>query len=114
MFFASIKNEYVKKTNSTANSPARRNEGNNAIQVSESTRTSALTPYAVLQVREPSASGLRGFAERASRTRSDISLITNPNADEAAIKMMRIGRYPSSGDPVSSAPKTPARIKRMP
>jgi hypothetical protein len=114
MFFASIKNEYVTNTNSTANSTIRRNEGNSAMQATERTRSSALTQCAVLHVMEPSASGLRGFTERASRTRSDISLITKPKADEAAIKMIRIVREPFSGDAVSSAPKTPARVKRMP
>jgi hypothetical protein len=63
---------------------------------------------------EPSASGFRGFTERASRTLSEISLITKPKADEAVIKMVSSTSELLKGDAVSSAPKTPENIKRMP
>jgi hypothetical protein len=63
---------------------------------------------------EPSASGFRGFTERASRIISEISLITNPKADETAINMVSSTSELLKGDAVRSAPKTPASIKRMP
>jgi len=45
---------------------------------------------------------------------SDISLITKPNADEAAIKTRRTRSSLSRGSSVIRAPKIPARRKRMP
>jgi hypothetical protein len=45
---------------------------------------------------------------------SEISLITKPNADETAVKMMRIISELSRGDVVISAPKIPVSSQRMP
>jgi hypothetical protein len=44
---------------------------------------------------------------------SDISLITKPNADEAAMKTRRTASSMSRGISVSSAPKIPAMRKRI-
>jgi hypothetical protein len=63
---------------------------------------------------EPSASGLRGFSERASSALSEISLMTNPNAEDAAIKSTRTASELFSVAVASSAPNTPAKIKRIP
>jgi hypothetical protein len=63
---------------------------------------------------EPSASGFRGFSERASRALSEISLITKPKAEDAAMKMTRTASEVFSAEAASSAPNTPARIKRIP
>jgi hypothetical protein len=71
-------------------------------------------PYAILELMEPSASGFRGFSECASSVRSDISLMTKPNAEDAAMKMIRTASELFSADAASSAPNTPAKIKRIP
>jgi hypothetical protein len=77
-------------------------------------RSTPLTPYAIPQLIDPSASGFLGFSKRASRARSEISLMTKPNADDAAMKMTRTASEVFSGDAASRAPNTPAKIKRIP
>jgi len=84
------------------------------MQITESKRKIALTCCAVRQVRVPSARGFRGFSAQASSAMSEISLMTKPNADDAAMKTRRISRELSRGKSVSSAPNIPARRKRMP
>jgi hypothetical protein len=77
-------------------------------------RSTPLTPYAILQLMEPSASGFRGFSERASSALSEISFITKPNAEDAAMKMTSTASKVFSADAASRAPNTPAKIKRIP
>ena len=92
----------------------RRDEGRSAMHTSEIASRTALTLFAVRQVMEPSASGFLGFAERASSAISEISLMTNPNADDAAMKMRSSGKERSNLTTARSAPKIPAITKRMP
>jgi hypothetical protein len=93
---------------------ASRDGGRMTMQATEMASRIALTIFAARQLKEPSARGLRGLWARASRAMSEMSLMTNPNADEAAMKMRRI---PSTGSGIvvaRSAPKWPARMKRIP
>jgi phage head maturation protease len=63
---------------------------------------------------DPSARGFRGFSRRASRTLSEISLMTKPKADDAAMKMTRTASDVLNDDAARRAPNAPAKIKRIP
>jgi hypothetical protein len=114
MFFVSMRNEYVTNIKRIRTSIQSSFAGRSAILTRVIRRSTALTRTAKLNDIEPSASGFLGKGVCASRSRSEISFTTNPNADEAMIKMTSQTREISTVEDPRKAPNNPTMMDNNP